>query len=280
MAGVTTVIWGTTMVSSKVLLNEGLTPAQIMLLRFMLGYVFLWMLHPRMPRVRSLRDEALFAGMGLFGGSLYFLTENSALVYAQATDVALICASVPLVSAILSHVALGDRLSGGFRAGSAVALSGVALVILNGNFVLKLSPLGDILAFAAICCWAVYCLLLKKLRYAYNTLFVTRRIFLYGMLTLMPYFLFEPFRFPVEALQRPVVWGNLAFLGLVASALCYVMWNAAIRELGIVRTNSYLYFSPVVTLVTASIVLSEHVTAFILLGTALILLGLWLAGKK
>ncbi|MDR1407166.1 MAG: DMT family transporter [Tannerella sp.] len=280
MAGITTVIWGTTMVSSKVLLNEGLSPAEIMFYRFLLGYVFLWILYPRTHRIRSLHDEALFAGMGIFGGSLYFLTENSALIYAQATDVSLICASVPLISAVLSHLALGERLSRGFRMGSAVAMAGVLLVILNGNFVLKMSPLGDILAFSAICCWAVYCLLVKKLRCSYNALFITRRLFLYGLLTLSPCFFFEPFHFEVEILQRTVVWSNLLFLGLIASSLCYVMWNSAIRELGIVKTNSYLYFSPVVTIVTAAIVLSEHLTVFILLGTALILSGLWLAGKK
>jgi drug/metabolite transporter (DMT)-like permease len=280
MAAATTVIWGTTMVSSKVLLNEGLSPAQIMFYRFLLGYVFLWILYPRTHRIRSLRDEALFAGMGLFGGSLYFLTENSALLHARATDVALICASVPLISAILSHFVLGERLSRGFRLGSAVAMAGVALVVLNGNFVLKISPLGDVLAFAAICCWAVYCLLVKMLRHGYNSLFITRRLFLYGLLTLTPYFLYEPFRFSAETLQRPAVWGNLLFLGLIASSLCYVMWNSAMRELGIVKTNSYLYFSPAVTLVTAAAVLSEQLTAFIFLGTALILLGLWLAGRK
>ncbi|MDR2120071.1 MAG: DMT family transporter [Tannerella sp.] len=280
MAGITTVIWGTTMVASKALLNEGLSPAQIMFYRFLLGYVFLWILYPRTHSVRSLRDEAFFAGMGVFGGSLYFLTENSALVYAQATDVSLICASVPLIAAILSHFVLGERLSRGFRMGSAVAMIGITLVILNGNFVLKMSPLGDILAFAAICCWAVYCLLVKKLRHNYSTMFITRRLFLYGLLTLSPYFLYEPFHFSVEILQRPAVWGNLLFLGLIASSLCYVMWNSAMRELGIVKTNSYLYFSPVVTIITAAIVLSEHVTAFILTGAALILLGLWIAGRK
>jgi drug/metabolite transporter (DMT)-like permease len=280
MAGITTVIWGTTMVSSKILLGEGLSPAQIMLYRFALGYVFLWILYPRSHRIRSWHDEALFAGMGIFGGSLYFLTENSALIYAQATDVSLICASVPIVSAVLTHFALGERLSRGFRLGSVVAMAGVTLVILNGNFVLRMSPLGDVLAFAAICCWAVYCLLVKKLRHRYNTLYITRRLFLYGLLTLAPWFLHEPFRFDAALLQRPTVWINLLFLGLVASSLCYVMWNSAIRELGIIRTNSYLYFSPVVTMITASIVLSEHITLFALVGSALILSGLWIAGKR
>jgi len=280
MAGVTTVIWGTTFVSSKVLLNAGLSPAEIMFERFLLGYLFLWLLYPRLPRFHSLHDELIFAGMGIFGGSLYFLAENSALVYAQTSDVSLICASVPLVTAILTHLVLGEQLSRKFRLGSLFAMTGVALVVLNGNFVLKLSPLGDILAFAAICCWAVYCLLMRKLRYQYNTLVITRRVFLYGLLTLAPYFLFTPFRFDMSVMSRPEVWGNLLFLGIIASSLCYVMWNSAMRSLGIIRTNSYLYFTPVVTIVTAAFVLSEHIGIYIVTGAALILLGLWIAGRK
>jgi len=280
MAGVTTVIWGTTMISSKILLEEGLSPAQILFCRFLLGYIFLWILYPRTHRIRSLRDELLFVGMGILGGSLYFLTENTALVYTQATNVSLICALVPLITAILSYLILKEKLSGRFWIGSLIACIGVSFVILNGNFILKLSPLGDLLAFSAVCSWSAYCILVKKLHYKYNTLFVTRNLFFYGLLTLAPYFLYEPFNVPVEVFQRPTVWGNLLFLGLIASSLCYVMWNSAMHELGVIKTNTYLYFMPLVTIITAMIFISEQITAFIIIGAILIILGLWIASQK
>ena len=268
------------MVSSKILLQEGLTPAQILFCRFFLGYIFLWILYPRTHRIRSLHDELLFVGMGIFGGSLYFLTENTALVYTQATNVSLICAMVPLMTAILSFIVLKEKLPRRFWLGSLIACTGVSLVILNGNFVLKLSPLGDLLAFIAICCWAIYCLMVKKLHGQYNTLYVIRNVFFYGLLTLAPYFLYEPFDVPFEIFMHPVVWGNLLFLGLVASSLCFVMWNMAMNELGIIKTNSYLYFIPLITMATATVFISEQITVYILLGAALILFGLWFANNK
>lgn len=280
MAGVTTLIWGTTMISSKVLLQEGLSPAQILFCRFLLGYVFLWILYPRTHRIRSIHDELLFVGMGVFGGSLYFLTENTALVYTQATNVSLICALVPLITAILSFFVLKEKLPGRFWAGSLIACIGVSFVILNGNFILKLGPLGDLLAFSAICSWAIYCMLVKKLHYKYNSLFVTRNLFFYGLLTLAPYFLYEPFDVSLELFQRFPVWGNLLFLGLIASSLCYVMWNSAMHELGVIKTNTYLYFMPLVTIVTAVIFISEQITVYILLGAAFILFGLWIANHN
>lgn len=280
MAGLTTLIWGTTMVSTKVLLQEGLSPSQVMFCRFLLGYAFLWALYPRTHRIRSWHDEILFIGMGVTGGSLYFLTENTALAYTQATNVSLVCSLVPLLAAILTCLVFHAKLSRYFWIGSGIALAGIALVVLNGNFVLKLSPIGDLLAFTAICCWAVYCILIKLLHHNYKTLFITRNLFFYGILTLLPYFIYEPFDVPLETLQRPVVWGNLLFLGIIASALCYVMWNMAIQSLGVVTTNIYLYFTPVVTMITAAIVLSEKITGFILLGAGFILAGLWVASRK
>ena len=281
MAATTTVVWGTTMVSSKVLLAEGMTPAQILLFRFLLGYALLWIMYPRTHRIRSWRDELIFVGMGLSGGSLYFLAENTALIYTQATNVSLICASAPLITAFFSCLFLHKKLPRPFWVGSAVAMTGVSLVILNGNFILKLNPSGDLLAFVAICCWSVYCLLLKRLRHHYHSLYITRNLFFYGLLTLMPYFfLHEPLDISLEVLQLPTVWSNLLFLGVVASAFCYVMWNMAMKEIGVVTTNCYLYFSPPVTLVTAAVVLPERITVFILFGAGLILTGLWIAGRR
>jgi drug/metabolite transporter (DMT)-like permease len=102
MAGVTSIVWGTTLVSSKVLLHYGLTPAQIMLYRFIIAYLFLWILYPRTHRIKSVKDEFSFLSIGFFGGTLYFLLENTALEYTQATNVGLICATVPLLTAMLA----------------------------------------------------------------------------------------------------------------------------------------------------------------------------------
>ena len=138
MAGVTSIVWGTTLVSSKVLLHYGLTPAQIMLYRFIIAYLFLWILYPRTHRIKSVKDEFSFLSIGFFGGTLYFLLENTALEYTQATNVGLICATVPLLTAMLAHLFMkGVRLSRYILAGSILSLAGVALVVFNGNFILK-----------------------------------------------------------------------------------------------------------------------------------------------
>lgn len=99
----------------------------------------------------------------------------------------------------------------------------------------------------------VYSLAVKRIGGRYPAVFITRKVFFYGLLTILPVFAFQPFSVGAEVLARPAVWGNLLFLGVVASMLCYILWNAAMHRLGAVRTTNYIYFNPLVTIVTAAL---------------------------
>ena len=274
----TIIVWGITMVSTKVLLQDGFSPKEIMIIRFLMAYLFLWIIYPRSHRIKSWRDELIFIGMGVTSGSLYFFLENTALIHTSATNVSLICALIPLMTAILTYLAFRDKsLTKRFWTGSAISIIGTILIVLNGDFSFKFNLLGDFLALMAIVSWSIYGVLIKLLKGNYNSLFVTRKIFLYGIFTIAPYFIFQPFDIPLETLLKPVNLINLCFLGLIASSLCYYFWTLSLRWLGTVKTNNYIYFSPLVTIVTANIVLSEQITVYVISGTILIISGLWIA---
>ncbi len=273
-------VWGVTYISTKILLANGLSPAEIMFLRFLMAYVAIWFVAPKRVRAESWKDEGIFLLLGIFGGSLYFQTENLALRDTLASNVALILCTAPLLTAILSHFFVrGGRLRPGIVWGSLCALSGVALVIFNGHFILKLSPKGDLLCLFSALSWAVYTILLRKVNGRYSNLFITRKVFFYGLLTLMPFILFSPLSFDPGVLILPVVAGNLLFLGLVASLLCYILWNNVVRKLGGVRANNYIYVSPPVTLIASAIILGERITAVAIVGAVLIVGGVYLAER-
>ena len=120
---------------------------------------------------------------------------------------------------------------------------------------------------------------IKRIGGRYPAVFITRKVFFYGLLTILPVFLFQPFSVTPEVLARPAVWGNLLFLGIVASMLCYVLWNAAMHRLGAVRTTNYIYFNPLVTIITAAACIGERITPAALAGAALILYGMWRAER-
>lgn len=274
----TIIVWGITMVSTKILLHEGLSPEEIMVIRFVMAYLFLWILYPRSHAIKSWKDEFLFIGMGITSGSLYFFLENTALVYTSATNASLICALIPLLTAILTFLVFREKaLTKRFWVGSVISVTGATLVILNGNFSFNFNPLGDFLAFMAIVSWSIYGVLVKFIKGNYHSLFITRKIFLYAILTISPYFIFKPFDVPLKTLTNPVVLGNLCFLGLIASSLCYFLWTLSLRRIGVVKTNNYIYFSPLVTIITAHFILSEQITVYVICGTTLILSGLWIA---
>lgn len=276
----TVTVWGATFVSTKVLIANSLTPAEIFLLRFAMAYVCILPFARGRMWAANLRDELLLAAAGLSGGSLYFLTENMALKYAPASNVSLIVCTAPVWTAVvMSLFYRGERMSRRQIAGSALAFAGMVLVVLNGHFVLRLSPRGDMLALSAAMLWMVYSLVIKRLGGRYPAIFITRKVFFYGLVTILPVFAFRPFGADWEVLSRPVVWGNLLFLGVVASMLCYVLWNAAMHRLGAVRTTNYIYFNPLVTIVAATLCIGERITLAALAGAALILYGMWRAER-
>ena len=114
-------VWGETFISSKVLLNAGLSPADIFFYRFFLAYIFLWAFSHKRLLAASFKDEFLTFILGIFGGSLYFLAENSALKYSTASNVAILVGSAPLVTALLVAVFnRSERMNGRQLTGSAV----------------------------------------------------------------------------------------------------------------------------------------------------------------
>ena len=305
-AFVVVVIWGSTFVFTKLLLQEGLSPALIFTLRFIIAYVLLvayqllYSLTPflckaacgdtRLPRLfcKNWKDEFLMLALGITGGSVYFLAENAAMLYTTATNTSLIVCSCPLFTMLL--VALVYRKTERFTrqqvTGSLMACLGMAVVVLNGHFVLHLSPLGDLLAFAACILWALYSLLMIPANQKYDALFITRKVFFYGLLTMIPYYLWNPvelsvfncqfssFRFPLS-----ILW-NLLYLGVIASMGCFLVWNWVIRRLGAVETTNWVYINPVSTILFAWWLLNEYITLWFLLGTILILVGMYLCDKK
>lgn len=286
VAFVTVAIWGSTFVFTKMLLQNGLSPAQIFTLRFIIAYVLLLAFALSRHRFRlfckSLKDELLMVVLGITGGSVYFLAENAAMLYTTATNTSLIVCSCPLFAMLLFAIVYrhSERVSRLQALGSVIACLGMAVVVLNGHFVLHLSPLGDMLAFAACLCWAVYSLLMKPATERYSSLFITRKVFFYGLLTIIPYYFFVPGFPSMEVLLRPEVLWNLLFLGVVASMICYVTWNWVISKLGAVVATNWVYFNPITTIIFAWWLLHEQITVWFLLGTVLILTGMYLADCK
>ena len=250
-------IWGLTFISTKVLINHGLTPQEIFLYRFLIAYLGIWVISPKRLFAGNWKDELWLMAGGLFGGSLYFFTENTALGITQASNVAFIICTAPLLTTILSLLFYkSEKATKGLIYGSILALIGVGLVVFNGSLVIK------------------------KMTGRYPTVFITRKIFFYGVLTILPAFLLHPLQPDLDVLLKPIVLSNLLFLAVLASLICYVLWNVVLKQLGTVRASSYIYLNPLVTMVASVIILHEQITWITLLGAGCIIFGVYQAEKK
>lgn len=274
-------IWGVTFINTKVLILNGLNPQEIFLLRFIIAYLGVWTFSPKKLMTDNWKDEMTMILLGITGGSLYFWSENTAIQFSLVNNVAFIVCNAPLLTLFLG-MAFSKEIKAATTiiTGSVISLIGVVLVIFNGSFILKLNPLGDFLALVAAGSWAVYSLVMRGMTSRYNATFLTRKVFFYGILTILPAFIITPWQFPLGKLAEPVIWMNLLFLGVIAALICFVLWSIVIRELGALTSANYIYLSPVTTMIASAIFLQEPVTWMSVLGSALILSGLFIASKR
>lgn len=280
-AFITILIWGTTFISTKVLL-ETFTPIEILFIRFMIGYFALWCVCPRRLKPKEKRQEWYFAAAGLCGVTLYYLFENIALTYTLASNVGVIISIAPFFTVIFSCLFLrGGRPDGRFFAGFLIALGGIFLISFGSESELQLNPLGDILAVGAAMIWAAYSTITKKISgFGYNTIQTTRRTFFYGLIFMVPALPLMDFQIGISQFFDVKNILNLLFLGFGASALCFVTWNFAVKVLGSVKTSVYIYMVPVITAVTSALILHETLTWTMVLGIVLTLIGLFLSENR
>ena len=274
----TILIWGTTFISTKILLTD-FQPVEILFFRFIMGYLVLLTAYPHHIKRLGGKQEITFAAAGFCGVCLYYLLENVSLTYTMASNVGVIISVAPFITAILAHLFMKseERLQINFLIGFIVAMTGIILISFNGSQ-LKLNPVGDILAFAAAFVWACYSILTKRIgSFGLPVILTTRRTFFYGILFMIPTLFLFDFQLDMPRFTDMKNLLNILYLGIGASALCFVTWNYAVKVLGAVKTSIYIYMVPVITVITSMLVLKEKVTFLSITGTILAVVGLFLS---
>lgn len=290
-------VWGVTFVNTRALLRD-FSALEIQVLRFALGYAALWCVHPRREAVAR-GDEWLFVGMGLSGVATYQLLENCAIHYTNASNVSILVSLCPMATALLAWMLGRDgRPAAWFFVGFAIAIAGVVLVCLNGIHEFHFHPLGDLMAFCAMLCWGVYSMFVDMVNArGYPSVFAIRRAFFWALAATAPVVIFGLTPAGRTALNGSFAmtlgssanaarfsdWLNLlniGFLGILASAGCFVVWNLACDALGVVRCTVTLYLIPVITVVFAAAFLGERMTTASFVGSALILGGVALSERR
>ena len=273
-------VWGISFLNTRVLLDAGLTPSEIFLARFTIAYLSLLAISGFKVRYTGWRDELLFVVCGIAGGSAYFIAENTALELTLISDVAVLVSIAPLTTALMGAIFYRDeRITLLTCVGMIIAFIGSVMLALKDGLVWGDSVAGDLLAMLAALVWAFYSMALKRLNRTYTTLFITRKLFFYGVLSALPFLALQDSQIDWQMLKQPEVWGNLLYLGLVCSMAAYFIWGITVKRIGAVRASNYFYLSPIISMIAAAIWFGERTTVLAYIGCALILAGVIIAEK-
>lgn len=280
LALLVSIVWGTTFISTKILLRD-FHPVEIMIFRFLIAWVVLFLCSPKPLKPLGFKAELPFLGAGLTGLTLYFVFENTALTTTMASTVGIIISSTPIFTALLLWLCRRmPRPKGMFFLGFLVAMAGISLISLAGGDRLDLNPAGILLTLAAAVVWGAYGVCVELSQAAGLTeIQMTRKMFFWGFVTTLPTIPVYQLDLSLGRFAAPDMLFNILYLGLLASAISFVAWNKAVMLLGSVATNVYLYLMPVITLIASAIILGEPVTLPAVGAIALIMLGLWLSQK-
>lgn len=279
LAIITILIWGTTLLSTKILLTQ-FSPEEILAYRLFTAYLILIVIYPKKVKILPIKEEILFCLLGVNGISLYYWTENLALKYTYASNVALIASAIPIFTALIAHfMSNNEKLTINMLLGFIIAIIGISIVVYNGK-VLKLNPKGDLMAIISSILFSIYSILIKKVNDKYSQLFIVRKIFFYGIMTMLPILLASKvILFKMPKLNSNIIL-NLLYLSIFASVLCFLMWNKAINIIGSIKTTNYIYFIPLITMISSNVILNENISKLMLLGGVLILVGVYINQSK
>ena len=275
-------LYATSYVATRLVLND-VPPAMLALLRLLLGGVALALVvRGRARRAVTSADRWRIAGMGVLGTAVAFALSHWGLALSTATSAALLIVVEPIAIVLASPMILGERLGRREVAGAALALTGTVVVVLDGipGVVGTVLPhwRGDVLLVLAGVAYAAYTLLGREVLIRHDPVRVTLAAIAWGAVAIAPLTAAEWW-----AGLRPV-WtargiAGAAYLGVVITGLCYLLWNWALARVAAPRAAIFLNVQPVVGALLGVMLLGDRLTAFTLAGGALVVAGLTLTVK-
>ncbi|EPR42833.1 protein of unknown function DUF6 transmembrane [Desulfovibrio sp. X2] len=276
-------IWGGTWVAGRVVARE-MAPFSAALLRFLFASLFLVIVQMRVEKRFRLpaRNEVLpLFLLGLTGIFFYNACFFSALRTVEAGRAALVIASIPACVALGDYLFLGARLSFSRLCGIPVSLLGVALILSDfrlGALFSGGAGVGELYLLGCVTAWAAYTLLGRRCVQSMSPLFSVTWSCLFGSLLLLPCAVGEGLlgRLPSVSFTA---WGNLAFLGVMATGVAFCWYYEAIKALGASRAGVFINLVPVAAIALGVFILGEHVSLSLVVGGATVLCGVFLTNR-
>ena len=218
-----------------------------------------------------------FSALSLTGVTFLYVLQFYSLRFISATEGSIIINLHAIFAMLLSAVFLKESLTRRKAMGVFVAFSGVIVISIRNASLTSMNliePIGVFLMMAAALCWASYSVYGKRVLQGYSNQVVTSCAFLLGTLYLIPFAASEGIGTLASA--SPLTWFSIVFLAVPSSVVAYIFWNRLIREIDVTKVLVSLYVIPIPTAILSYFILSETITYSIVLGAALVIMGVYL----
>lgn len=280
-----TILWGGNFVIGRAVTGD-IPPITLAFLRWCVAFVvFLPIAYPYIkkdwPKLKA--HWSIVCILALTGVACFNTLVYIGVYYTTSINASLMNSSTPIIIYMLSFIFLKERLSRYQIFGTLLSLVGVLFIISGGELRTLLAfsfNKGDLIVLFAVFCWAIYSLLIKQ--YAgrlpgYSTFLATIAL---GALMLVPFTIYELLTTTINIQWSASTIGSIFYVGIVASIVAFLSWNAGVVALGANRASIYLNFIPVFAAIFAILFLGEQLQIAQLLGGVAVVSGVLLSTKK
>lgn len=262
-------------------IRDDVPPIALSFWRWVIAFVLLLPLawpHLRRQRPQLLRHWRILALLGAFGGACHNALTYTGLVYTTATNGVLLASATPIMIIGLSWAILGKRLHAPEWLGVMVSLSGVLVIVCQGEWtrLLELRPnVGDLWVLAAMFCWALYTVMLVWRPGGLHPYAFLAAVSVVGLAALLPFYAWEV---AAGKLIHPNTYAlaAIAYAGVFPALLGFIFWNLAVAQVGGNRAGQFMHLMPAFGTILSVVFLDERPYPFHLVGIVLILFGIYL----
>ncbi len=273
---VTSIIWGITYVLMKYSLSF-LDPQQIAFSRFLIAavmFVPVLFLTRERYNVGEMVKIVILALTGVLLYQLLFILGENGL---SAGDASFIVSFEPIFIVVLGISLKKDNLSWMVVTGLLVSTIGM-VILLRPTSLVRSELFSAVLVLLSALSWAIFTVVGKDLLVKHNPLNVTGYVSIVGLVMLLPFV--NSGIFALFFIRNVYLIVSLLFIGILATFVGYYLWFDGLKKVRPITAGTTLYITPFVTVIFASVLISEPISLTTIIGGSVILAGLAVTGIK
>lgn len=274
------IIWGYSFIATKYAVDF-IKPSTLGFLRFVISYILLeTIVSLKKQNIKTtFKEKIIFALMGFFGITFYFLGENFGLKYTTSSNGALIVSTIPVFTMIFDKIIYKKNFSLKLSTGIILSFIGIYILIFGFSAIRHINKKGDLMMFIPVFSWVIYTYITKLKSSKYSIFYITKEMTFYGTIFFIPFVILEKGNLCFYNLNLYTLLSVL-YLGIICSFLAYILWNKALKEFDERVVNSFIYTIPLFTLTGEMLIFKTFPKLNFYLALFLIITGLILTGSS